>query len=210
MLPYPQELFPCTPHPTAVQEQLSFARLAAAHRLMHSVLTRSGAALTGEEMSVDVAMAAVRARRPGAQPNAGFMRQLVAYEAALRQDRGPPALAAVVPCLPQAIAAAGLPTEGLAVDPCSTALSRKKSAWVDDEPASPTCGAAFPASRCDSDGSASEADPAPSPQSSAGDCHSCQGTPGCSTSGPADWDVPIFSLINGFSSPPSSPERACA
>ena len=39
----------------------------------------------GEEMSVDFALAAVQAQRPNAQPNAGFMRQLVDYEASLRQ-----------------------------------------------------------------------------------------------------------------------------
>ena len=225
-------------------------------------------------MSVDAALASVRSQRSGAQPNAGFMRQLVDYEASLRrppQDAGPQAIAVAeqgprlghgcaaqhdgVPrgavatidaalssdlhkggstgdghdCMcslgrsplgsdrfrsdPHAAATAGPPARGLVVDTGNTAWAvAKQSHSAAQSPASPRrlCGASFMAARCGGEDTEVTPDPAPSPQSSAGDYDSYEGTPARAAFVPAGWGVPAFSLIDGFPTLPSSHERASA
>jgi len=220
---------------------------------------------------VDVALASVRLQRSGAQPNAGFMRQLTDYEASLRpppQAAAPQDIAAAeqgprrshgcaaqrdsVPhgavtvtdaalssdlqtgestaegehrvCGvgraspggdrfqpgPHAAAAAGLSARGLVVDTCNTAWAGKQSHMADQSPASPrrTCGANFLAARCGGEDTETAPDQAPSPQSSAGDYDSYQGTPAHAAFVPAGWGVPAFSLIDGYHTLPSSDKRA--
>ena len=221
-------------------------------------------------MSVDTALASVRAQRSGAQPNAGFMRQLVEYEASVRrppqeaaakgvevvnqglkrghtcatQHSGVPHGAVTVPdaapssalqlakstgegegrtcgtcssslggdcarSCSHATAASGSSARGLVIVTCNTAWAGKQSFAADQSPASPRrlCGGSFMAARCGGEDNEAAPDPAPSPQSSAGDYDSYQGTPAYV---PAGWGVPTFSLIDGFPTLPSSPERASA
>ena len=238
----------------------------------------------GEDMSIDVALKAVRAQRPGAQPNAGFMRQLANYEASFRPSCPStaareednivvePALLAgsgvgrtcgagwlTAPAAPSEAASAAadagravpkqskggrdcgapawaLPRDeqashsppfrqaghdnaalGFAADIPSVScadkggpdagaeafLSCQENQWVTGASVSPAavCGAAFMAAHCGCDG---ESDPAPSPQSSAGDCGSSQVTPACRAMVSSGWDIPTFSLVDGFSLPLSS------
>ena len=244
--------------------------------LLFQTVERCGGCVAGEEMSVDAALASVRARRSGAQPNAGFMRQLVDYEASLRRpppvaapreaavaEQGPKQRCGIcgarrngaphgavtaatdagqsgdqqteestgegdgrscgasktLPgsdsfrCVQHGSGATGPSARGLGIENCSTVWAGEQSPPADESPTSPRqlCGAIFLASRCGGDDVADMVpDPAPSPQSSAGDYSSYQGTPVRAASGAEGWGVPAFSLNDGFPTLLSTQEQASA
>lgn len=156
-----------------------------------------------EEMTVDGALGLIRASRPAAAPNAGFMRQLQHFEASLGRGGDSPRhsldAAAAPGCVPDSSEARGCSSSGCGgwggpAVPRDTAPSspRRVAAAVpfpyDDRSMlrSPT-GAS---SLC-----------APSPQSSVGGR-----TPLAAANPVPSWGVPEFSQVTGFESPRSSPE----
>ena len=235
-------------------------------------------------MSVDAALAAVRAQRPSAQPNAGFMRQLAQYEASFRPTCGlmrgdvivvEPALTSgqtagqtsgahcgsaplseaasaapgcgphlkasqsgcqcrLPPCMPQDEQDSHSPpfrqpvegnaVAGVAIDMPSGGhvqageceawekgpSQKADDPWVSGASISPqaVCGAASMAAARGGRDEKEEDDPAPSPQSSAGDCGSSRGTPRRSAAVSEDWDIPAFSLDDCGPCPDRSLEGA--
>ena len=163
-------------------------------------------------MSVEAGLACVRATRPAAQPNSGFMRQLAQFEATMRHTA-----AAIDGCSPALrITHAHMPCNDVVIDAPAALDSKQQQSLEALDMVSPctpcglassSTGGAFPFD--DEVGSwrvcRASGECTPSPQSSMGGC-----TPGSARQPTPAWEIPGFDLVTGFESPPSSPEPDCA